>query len=180
MELKQRLVKGGNLIKKKTDYSENQLIIGIDPGKSGGIAWIVKDDLGNAAEILAENCPAEIDDMSCLIKNITKDIKSICYLESVHAFPTDARSSAFKFGMNFGIWQGILSSFNVEVVLVTPRKRHRHFGELPKIKKERKNKMKQIATELSGLKATLKTADAILLTIYGYSMDIGGKWKIQK
>jgi len=42
---------------------------------------------------------------------------------------------------------------------------------LPKVKKERKNEMKKIASELSGLKATLKTSDAILITLYGYNWD---------
>ena len=157
------------------------IIIGIDPGASGGAAVYDEDD----HVLYTHKCPDNTKAMTAIINSAKArswidDQKLMCVIEKVHAFPTDARSSAFKFGMNFGIWQGILSSFNVEVVLVTPRKWQRHFGELPKIKKERKNKMKQIATELSGLKATLKTADAILLTIYGYSMDIGGKWKIQK
>ena len=138
-----------------------KLIIGIDPGKSGGVAWIYDNGLVNC-----RNCPDDIEQMADLIRRLQKN-KSICYLESVHAFPTDGRSSAFKFGMNFGMWQGILSSFNVEVILVTPQKWQKYLGDLPKNKKERKNMIKQIASELSGLKATLKTADAICFAYYG-------------
>ena len=75
----------------------------------------------------------------------------------------------FKFGTNYGKWQGILASFGIEPIFVTPQKWQKSYGELPKIKKERKNEMKNIARKLSGLKVTLKTADAILIAIYGYS-----------
>ena len=93
-------------------------------------------------------------------------IKPKCFLESVHAFPTDARSNAFKFGMNFGIWQGILSALNIETILVTPQAWQKGL-ELPKNKQERKNRLKEIATKESGLKTTLKTADAICIAMYG-------------
>lgn len=162
MEQNTHYQKSGKKIKKMKNCLE-EIIIGIDPGKSGGIAWIDEN-----VAIFAQNCPDDVDKMTSLIKEITNKKKCVCYLEAVHAFPTDGRSSAFKFGMNFGIWQGILSSFNVKVVLVTPQKWQKRLGKLPKIKKERKNMIKQIASDMSGLKTTLKTADAILLALHGY------------
>ena len=59
-------------------------------------------------------------------------------IELVHAFPTDGRSSAFKFGMNYGIWRGILCAFGIKTELVTPQAWQKTFGELPKNKQERK------------------------------------------
>jgi len=169
MEQNIHKVKNGKETMKEISYLDwnSEMIIGIDPGKSGGVAWI------HNSKLYAKNCPDDVDQMSQLIKDIIKiktrqTQQSICYLEAVHAFPTDGRSSAFKFGMNFGIWQGILSSLNIKIVLVTPQKWQKLLGELPKNKKERKNMMKQIASDLSGLKATLKTADAILLALHGY------------
>jgi hypothetical protein len=156
-------VKNGNLTKEKIDYLEKK-IIGIDPGKSGGIAWIEND-----LEINAKNCPDGADKMAELIKEIVGNDESICYMELVHAFPTDGRSSAFKFGVNFGIWKGILGTLNIKVELVSPRKWQNKLGELPKIKKDRKNMLKQMASDMSGLKATLKTSDAILIALYGYN-----------
>jgi len=145
-------------------------IIGIDPGKSGGIARIITRDeyiTGKQEYWTAYKCPKTIKEMVDILKTFKKfAIKPKCFLESVHAFPTDARSSAFKFGMNFGIWQGILSTLNIETILVTPQKWQKAY-ELPKIKKERKHKLKEIAIQRSGLKATLNTADAICLVIHG-------------
>ena len=139
-------------------------IIGIDPGKGGGIGRVINVDKNIWTSY---NCPKTIEEMVELIKVFKKfAVTPLCYLESVHAFPTDGRSSAFKFGENFGTWKGILSSFDIETILVTPQAWQKGL-ELPKNKQERKNRLKEIATKGSGLKATLKTADAICIAMYG-------------
>ena len=89
-------VKNGKGIKGKTKFLEKK-ILGIDPGKSGGIAWI-----DNSFEMNAKGCPDTVEKMADLLKEIVGNDDSICYIELVHAFPTDGRSSAFKFGVNFG------------------------------------------------------------------------------
>ena len=148
----------------RLEMNKQRHIIGIDPGKGGGIARVIRVDRNIWT---AYNCPSTIDEMVELIKVFKKfAVNPICYLESVHAFPTDGRSSAFKFGENFGVWKGILSSFNIETVLVTPQAWQKSL-ELPKDKQERKKELKSIATKGSGLKATLKTADAICIAMYG-------------
>ena len=152
-------------------------IIGIDPGKSGGIARI-RYSLDKRRHLFKEpiydayKCPKTIMDMVVILKMFNHlPSKPKCFLESVHAFPTDGRSSAFKFGMNFGIWQGILSALDIETILVTPQRWQKPYG-LPKIKKERKHKLKEIAIQRSGLKVTLNTADAICLVIHGENDNV--------
>ena len=142
-------------------------IIGIDPGKGGGIAIVYFGE--KYKKWVAHKCPKTIKEMAILVKMFKHSSPNAkCFIESVHAFPTDGRSSAFKFGMNYGIWQGILSSVGIETEFVTPQKWQKHFGELPKIKKDRKNKLKEIASKKSKLKATLNTSDAICIAVYGY------------
>jgi len=102
--------------------------------------------------------------MAELIKKININNSYTCVLEKVHAFPTDARSSAFKFGTNYGVWMGILESNNIEYELVMPRKWQKDFN-LPKIKKERKQELKTIA-KCFYEKATLYTADAICMAVW--------------
>jgi hypothetical protein len=145
---------------------KNINIIGIDPGKNGGIARITKTT--KTQELwTAHRCPKTIKEMVVILKMFNHSSpKPKCFLESVHAFPTDGRSSAFKFGMNFGIWQGILSALDIETILVTPQRWQKPY-ELSKIKKERKHQLKEIAIERSGLKVTLNTADAICIAIHG-------------
>ena len=163
--------KNGNNIKNMENYLNNKIIIGIDPGASGGVSWIDS----HCNEIYSKPCPKTNIEMAQLIRDIvnvnsdTNIAHSQVYIELVHAFPTDGRSSVFKFGRNYGTWLGILASFDIEPIFVTPQKWQKSYGELPKNKKEKKNEMKNIARSLSGLKVTLKTADAILITIYGYN-----------
>ena len=114
----QRKQKDTKKIKSEIDFSEKKYIA-IDPGKSGGIA-VLKDN-----EVQAYKCPPTFKEMAQLIKSIKKDTY-LCILEKVHAFPTDGRSSAFKFGTNYGAWIGILESnkenkikkFKMEVMIM--------------------------------------------------------------
>tara|TARA_R110000824_G_scaffold263310_3_gene452011 strand:- start:5732 stop:6220 length:489 start_codon:yes stop_codon:yes gene_type:complete len=153
-------------------------IIGIDPGKSGGVGFYINKNL-----ILKYKCPETVEEMGKLIKDLinpTKIKKTIAYVEQVHAMPHDGRSSLFKFGTNYGQWLGILAALEIKTKLVSPQKWMKYFGEqtkegrLPKEKKDRKNKLKDMAIELTPTncgKTTLSTADAFLITIYGKKQE---------
>ena len=98
------------------------IIIGIDPGASGGAAVYDEDEHA----LYTHKCPDNTKAMTAIINSAKArswidDQKLMCVIEKVHAFPTDARSSAFKFGMNFGKWLGILGSLNVPTMEVTPQ-----------------------------------------------------------
>ena len=96
-----------------------------------------------------------------------KDKNVFCVIEKVHAFPTDARSSAFKFGCNFGKWLGILGAYDIPTLEVTPQAWMKPLQPLPKIKTERKNHLKQIAINLfPENKITLSTSDAALMVVW--------------
>ena len=141
--------------------------IGIDPGKSGGIAVITDET------VQLHNCPKTVDSMAHLIGMCLNDVaayRTKVFLEKVWSFPTDGRAGSFTFGENYGQWQGILASHELEPVLVTPKMWQSHFEIKKGLKKDiRKKMLKQMAIEkCPGLKkVTLKTADAILIAIYG-------------
>ena len=147
-------------------------IIGIDPGASGAVAiW----DKGISK---IYKCPKTVDEMADIIiktKNseyVNKNQKTHAYIEKVHAFPHDGRSSVFKFGQNFGQWIGILAACKVPTELVTPQKWMNYWKkklniDLPKDKPERKRRLKEIASHYTDKKVTLYNADAILITMYG-------------
>lgn len=141
--------------------------IGIDPGKGGGIAVITDET------VAIHNCPRTVNDMALLIGICLNDVpayRTRVFLEKVWAFPTDGRAGSFTFGENYGQWQGILASHEIQPKLVTPKEWQSHF-DIPKgIKKDvRKRMLKQIAKDKcpSTKKITLKTADALLIAIYG-------------
>ena len=144
------------------------IIIGIDPGASGGAAVYDEDE----HSLYTHKCPDNTRAMTAIINSAKArswidDQKLICVIEKVHAFPTDARSSAFKFGVNFGKWLGILGSLNVSTIEVTPQTWMKDFQPLPKIKKDRKNELKRIASEMfPENKITLSTSDAALIAAW--------------
>ena len=141
--------------------------IGIDPGKGGGIAVITDET------VQIHNCPKTVDAMAHLIDLCLSDVaayRTRVFLEKVWAFPTDGRAGSFTFGENYGQWQGILASYELEPILVTPKTWQSHFDIKKGLKKDvRKKILKQMAIErCPGIKkVTLKTADALLIAIYG-------------
>ena len=149
--------------------------IGIDPGKSGGIADITDET------VKVYPCPQTVDDMAMLIGICLNDVaayRTSIFLEKVWAFPTDGRAGSFVFGQNFGHWQGILASHELKPELVTPKIWQSHFEikkGLPKDK--RKKLLKQMAIERcpSVKRITLKTCDALLIAIYGVEAHLSYK-----
>lgn len=97
----------------------NLSFIGIDPGKSGGIA------------IVTSGKPA----WACPMPETHKDIhdtlnalrcwsgrESICALEQVHAMPGQGVTSMFTFGMGYGALQMALTALAIPFQLVTPQR----------------------------------------------------------
>lgn len=150
-------------------------IIGIDPGKSGGLCMYNGGDF-----VLALPCPDDEKGMAESISNIVEGLgeegisldQTLVAIENVHAFPTDTRSSAFKFGANYGTWLGILAANNLKVQKIHPRVWMKKYGELPKDKLKRKRYLREIAKEcFPDARVTLKTTDAILIAKYRFEFE---------
>ena len=141
--------------------------IGIDPGKGGGVAVITDET------VQTHNCPKTVNGMAHLIGMCLNDVaayRTKVFLEKVWSFPTDGRAGSFTFGENYGQWQGILASHELEPVLITPKTWQSHFEIKKGLKKNiRKKILKQMARDkypkTKGI--TLKTADALLIALYG-------------
>ena len=146
------------------------IVIGIDPGKGGGIA------IWNYGIVKALKCPNSVPEMASIVSSCIGNWQVnnvVAYIERVHAFPTDGRSSAFKFGQNYGQWLGILGALGVDTIFVTPQTwmkyyKNKYSIELPKEKQERKRKLKELALKYVNKKVTLYNADAILIAVYGF------------
>lgn len=92
-------------------------IIGIDPGKNGGIAALTAHD-----EYLLNVMPETIEEKIKLIKYLKQAIgaETVC-IEKVGYRPGDGGSSAFLFGRQTGELIGISKAFGLEVIEVHPR-----------------------------------------------------------
>ena len=166
-EVKRKPRKQGQSKKKSMTSTSHSKIIGVDPGKNGGLVVIEGDD------IKAYKCPETPDEMATLFGvalNGDAPIDTYFVIEKVWARPGNASRAAFTYGVNFGLWLGIAASYEVDVNYVLPQKWMAHVG-CPKGMKvtQRKNWLKDKAKEMypSLKKVTLATADAILIAKYG-------------
>ena len=147
----------------------NKLYIRIDPGKSGGVAIIFMDKL------YVNKCPGTIHDM---VEEISVPIdmmdspRAKAVIEFVHSMPGQGVKSMFTFGQNYGTWLGILASLKIPYDIVRPVKWMQHYGSMPKDKKDRKNRLKQLAQQAyPDHRITLATADAVLMAMYARDND---------
>jgi hypothetical protein len=142
------------------------MIIGVDPGGSGGIAW----HDGELARVV--KMPATLQDLWELVYNIKQDsfregpwAKTTAYLEQVHSSPQMGVKSAFTFGNGFGHLEMALTAAWIPFVRVSPQKWQ---GALGCRTGGDKNVSKARAQELfPDLKPTHATADALLIMEYG-------------
>lgn len=89
--------------------------LGIDPGSSSGAYVLITSE---KHILLAKDFTSYSD-----IVHDLKDVKIFhAVLEHVHAFPKQGVSSVFKFGANFGAWEGILTALEIPYSLITPQR----------------------------------------------------------
>lgn len=91
--------------------------LGIDPGKSGGLA-IVKD---KKVIDYWEMPPSVLDLWHVFLTIDKKYAPAHCYLEQVQSMPNEGHKGAFTFGMNFGRLQAFLAAIGFPHSQVTPQ-----------------------------------------------------------
>ena len=138
--------------------------IGIDPGKSGGIAWIGDD--GTVVEAM----PETLQDLWELIVSISLNAETggtgiMAYIEAIHSSPQMGVVSAFTFGRGLGNLEMALTAAGIPFERVRPQVWQKAMNCLTK---GQKNVTKARAQELfPSIKITHAIADAILIAEYG-------------
>jgi crossover junction endodeoxyribonuclease RuvC len=97
--------------------------IGIDPGKSGGIACI---DTESGICYTVPYSDKELIDM-CSFES-RKGTNVVCCLEKVGARPGQGVVSMFNFGQSVGYIKGVLEAFRIPYQEITPQKWKKEFG----------------------------------------------------
>lgn len=133
------------------------VVIGIDPGQSGGIVLLTSD------WILPHKMPETERDIVDLMEE-TKPPR-FAFIELVHSMPRQGVASSFKFGRGYGFLRGVLSALSIPFEDVTPQKWQK---ELRCLTKGDKNVSRSAAQRLwPEIKWTHATADAALIAEYG-------------
>lgn len=153
------------------------MILGVDPGISGALAWIdggdiahLEDmptmtvDIGKAAKRQVN--PAILADL-VLSRRITG-----AWVEKVHAMPGQGVTSMFGFGRSFGVVEGVLAALSIPVTLVTPQAWGKTMG-VAKGKDGNRQRACELWPTWSGSFARVKDdgrADAALIAAHGWTV----------
>ena len=168
-----------------------KILIAIDPGKSGGIAYSLGTTCVSAIP-MPETDGDVLEHLQAIIAEANGEtVRAV--IEEVGGFMGEDQpaSSAFNFGYRHGLCVGLLQASKVKIEFVRPQKWQKIFSlgksgrrhappgaseaerkevqrQNARLKTEWKNKLKETAQQLfPGLKITLSTADALLLVEYG-------------
>jgi len=135
--------------------------IGIDPGKSGGIAVIEQTSAG--VLVTTQKLDATEADISKVLDVFSLQAR-FCMIEKVHATPQMGVVSAFTFGRSFGFLIGVLTAHKIPFDFVTPQRWQKSLGCLSG---GDKNVTKAAAQRLfPSVRFTHATADATLIAEY--------------
>ena len=149
------------------------LILGIDPGSSGGLA-LVENNLNALPNIvLALRMPTITIYGKKIIdtKKIARELKNyeidISIIEKVHAMPRQGVTSSFQFGRNFGGIETLSYLFSKRVDYVAPAIWKKSLGLGP-TKKESLDlaRLKFGDLDIWNVKSNDGIAEAALLTLY--------------
>lgn len=96
-------------------------VMGIDPGKSGGLAVI--EIIGGSIRARGIPMPlaGKLIDGQEIASFVAAAKPQMVVVEAVHSMPKQGVSSSFTFGMGFGIIQGVLLGSRTPYRLVTPQ-----------------------------------------------------------
>ena len=143
------------------------MIIGIDPGANGGIAWGSSNQKACAVKM-----PATDGDILQLLEE-QMDSGSVVFLEDLVKYGgTNMPGSAMSvYARNFGFIEGVVMSLGGKLVRVKPQKWQKDFGfgsSRGSTKTQWKNKLKAEAQRrFPHLSVTLAIADALLILEWG-------------
>jgi hypothetical protein len=134
-------------------------IIGIDPGVSGGLAWIDTEGITHA-EPMPDGMTAQADRLRALAAELPC---LVAVIEKTGSYmPGNSGPAAATFARHCGHLEAILYVLEIPAEQVAPGVWQRALGELPKDKPERKRAIRELmARRFPALSITLKTADAL-------------------
>ena len=153
------------------------LIIGVDPGRSGGIASLLYNRKKNhVASIRAVKMPETLQEINEYLIYLIRECKHdghVLYIEKLQMMPSDLEGfKAFRIAKMLKGYEQMIGAFKTNgfnYVEVIPRKWQGKFiAKRIKEKKDRKHTFQRIAGEkYPTVKNTLAVSDALCILEYG-------------
>ena len=101
------------------------IVIGIDPGKRGGVAMLDSVYCGGVDHFSRMMPDSPVGFAMSIKEAVLCEGKSevvVAYVELVHSMPKQGVASTFSFGKGFGEILGVLAALNIRTELVSPQK----------------------------------------------------------
>ena len=150
----------------KGDGSTLRGWLGIDPGESGGVAWVGEEP----SQARAWAMPKTERDVLELVLELA-DTTRCALIERVHAMPKQGVSSSFKFGVSYGRLRMALIACGISFEEISPAQWQVKMGCLSK---GDKNVTKARAQQMfPHLKITHAIADSLLIAEFCRRRQIG-------
>lgn len=162
------------------------IILGVDPGASGAIAFLRTVSLSNVVGVGTVRTDISERDLYEWLDSILIDIEQTsnepahAYIERVSASPGAGVSGMFSFGQSYGMLRMLLVAHGVPFDLVQPAKWQqamgcaRPKGEAKESQTAHKNRTKARAQQLfPNIKMNHAIADALLIAEYGRRLRAG-------
>lgn len=156
------------------------LIIGIDPGLSGSICFLIDGKILDVIEMptMAEGKKNKRQvNGSQVFNEITKRTKEYqknqvrVVIEQVSAMPGQGVTSMFNFGQSFGVLKGVCTAMQLPMYFVRPAKWKKHFNLINSEKDASRTRAIEIFPSFSASLSKKKDsnkADAILIASFYY------------
>tara|TARA_B100000767_G_scaffold219090_1_gene207127 strand:- start:217 stop:642 length:426 start_codon:yes stop_codon:yes gene_type:complete len=140
------------------------IIIGIDPGLSGGIAILENNkvkslfDMPVMPEGKKNKRQLNSAQLAKLIKDSIKDKSEVSVIvEQVNAMPGQGVTSMFNFGQTFGAIKGVCAAIGLPIFFVRPSKWKKHFELINSSKDASRTKAIEMYPSLSNELSKKKT-----------------------
>lgn len=168
------------------------VLIAIDPGLSGGIAWLKN------GKVEAVNMPDTIAGIRDVLNQARTEVdpiggglawhsyaEALCYVEEVHSTPQQGVKSVWTFGMHYGTLKAVLLCLGISMKLVAPAvwmkgiratrpspPKDASRSEKARVVREAKHKIKEIVeSRFPTIRVTLKTSDALGILMYAMEKE---------
>lgn len=150
---------------------KQKIWIGIDPGKSGGLSWINKDE----SEYKCYYTPENLNEMANLLRDLHLEYNIVRV--TIEDIPVISKIGKKQYGVlkeNEGQWSGIISAFSLPRYQLKPNKwQVFYFGQKKKgetrdtKKLSRENASRMFPNESFKKKKDDGKSDSILICKYG-------------
>ena len=147
------------------------MIVGIDPGATGAVAWVT--DHGHLIEVSDLPHVAKVGLLPAVFATMLRggDREPIthAFVERVASRPGAGVAGMFNFGRDYGQILGVLAALDIPVTLVTPQVWKRSLS-VPADKSAARARAAQLWPGLAGTFARVKDdgrAEAALIALYG-------------